>query len=153
MSLQDAKAALEKSTLARIEKQVAARLTDKRSLSSREDQADYAIRRTMESAQDRAISKFFGNYNNPNPNKNAALSALEKAVEDRIIYETTLRVLQLHEGKDLQQRIAAEVSKQVDIAISRAAGRVADEYVKRLFEKYETEKLLLVASEPDEEQT
>jgi hypothetical protein len=152
MSLTDAKAALEKATLARIEKQVAARLSDKRSLSAREHETDYAIRRVMESAQERALNKLFGNYSTPNPNKNAALTALDKSIEDRIVYETTLQVLQLQDNKDLQRRIATKVNEQVDLAIARAASRVAEEYVKNLFAKYETEKLLLIASEPDKEE-
>jgi predicted phage-related endonuclease len=106
----------------------------------------------MESAQERALNKLFGNYSNPNPNKNAALTALDKSIEDRIVYETTLQVLQLQDNKDLQQRIASKVNEQVDIAIARAASRVAEEYVKNLFAKYETEKLLLIASEPDKEE-
>lgn len=150
MSLQDAKAALEKATIQRIEKQVAARLSDKRSLSARENDADYAIRRVLDLAQERAISKLFGNYSSPNPNKNAALKALDTAVEDRVYYEATLQVLQLRDNAELQRRIATEVSKAVDIAISRAAARVAEEYVKNLFARYETEKLLLIASEEDE---
>lgn len=149
MSLQDAKAALEKSTIQRIEKQVAARLTDRRSLSARENETDYAIRRMLDTAQERALSKLFGSYNNPNPNKNAALKALDTAVEDRVYYEATVQVLQLRDNAELQRRIAAEVSKAVETAISRSATRLAEEYVKNLFAKYETEKLLLIASEED----
>lgn len=149
MSLQDAKAAVEKATIQRIEQQVAAKLSDGRSLSSRNSEADYAIRRVIESAQERALGKLFGNYSNPNPNKNAALKALDTAVEDRIYYEATIQVVQLQSSPELHRRITAEVSKAIDIAISRAASRVAEEYVKNLFAKYETEKLLLIASEED----
>lgn len=150
MSLQDAKTALERSTIRRIEKQVAARLSDGRTQSARDSDADYAIRRVLDLARERALGKLFGNYSNPNPNKNASLKALDTAVEDAVYYEATVQVLQLRDNAELQRRIATEVSKALDTAISRAAARVAEEYVKNLFDKYETEKLLLIASEDED---
>lgn len=139
ISLADAKIQLEASVRARLEKDLARRMSS--DIVGKTETADYLLRRALERVESEALSRILGNSSTLK-SEFPPLKNLQQAVEDRVVQEVTLQILKLSESPDLQKQIQAKVESMIESAIERRCYEIADKYVKRLVDKYEVEKVL-----------